>query len=303
MLRLAFASAIKNVHTGRKVTNTLLSLRSSPLHRLWPAASAFHTTKLLFTSTNFISKKELFSLEEVPETELRHKVFEFDNGDRYEGSAHDDQMYGWGVYLYSDGSKFEGLFRDGLRHTGQGVLKYVDGRVYDGAWAEGRWDGYGKLTYPTGETLEGDFKNGTIINGKGKKLYHNKSFYVGEILDGLRHGYGIMKLEIHTYEGYWRADKRHGHGKLIFPTGQTFEGEFRDNWILSGGGVFISNRTEPPRVLHEPPQEMRCRKVHLHRGDAFEGDWRQCKPEGVGRIVGANGHILQVTVISFRILS
>ena len=37
------------------------------------------------------------------------------------------------------------------------------------------------------------------------------------------------------YEGNWERDKRNGHGKLIYPDGTVFEGEFADDAPVTDG--------------------------------------------------------------------
>ena len=48
--------------------------------------------------------------------------------------------------------------------------------------------------------------------------------YEGELsLEGKRHGRGVMVWTIGSlYEGYWKTDKQHGRGRLIYGNGNSY---------------------------------------------------------------------------------
>lgn len=147
------------------------------------------------------------------------------------------------------------------------VIEFKNGDIYDGFTHNNRMHGQGTLVYSTGETLAGEFRAGAIYTGKGRRMHNAKhtTYYDGDILEGKMHGHGTHKTTAFTYTGGWQHGKRHGTGMLTFSNGQVFQGEFRDSWIVVGGGAFVSNRREPMNIydLHEPPPEMRCSKVRL----------------------------------------
>ena len=47
-----------------------------------------------------------------------------------------------GTYIYEDGSKYEGTFKDG-KIDGNGIFSYNDGDTYDGEWKNGKFNGNG----------------------------------------------------------------------------------------------------------------------------------------------------------------
>lgn len=47
-----------------------------------------------------------------------------------------DKKNGQGVYLWKNGSRYEGNFENDYRH-GYGEMKWQDGRVYKGKWLNG----------------------------------------------------------------------------------------------------------------------------------------------------------------------
>ena len=60
----------------------------------------------------------------------------------------------------SDGSKYDGEFKEDKRH-GTGTLTDPDGSIiYNGEWEKGKMHGNGILTAPNGNTYNGSFKEG-----------------------------------------------------------------------------------------------------------------------------------------------
>ena len=98
---------------------------------------------------------------------------------------------GYGTFIFDDGTKYVGEFKDGKRH-GQGTCTYgkgkLEGSKYIGEWKDGKKDGEGTYTFPSGNTYVGEFKDnlfhgqGTFIHTDGKiekGLWRNDEF-IGE---------------------------------------------------------------------------------------------------------------------------
>lgn len=99
-------------------------------------------------------------------------------------------MNGKGTYEWSNGNRYQGDFRDGLRH-GQGTLFEADGLVYVGQWEKG------------------------LKHGEGKEFWQ-KGFA------------GNHDSQV-VYEGQWKDGKKNGQGTLSNPDGATVKGLFKDN--------------------------------------------------------------------------
>ena len=69
------------------------------------------------------------------------------------------------MYKYSDGEKYEGFFKDGIR------------------------EGFGQYYYNNGDKYEGEFKNG-IKEGKGKIFFANGDRFEAEFINNIREGLG-----------------------------------------------------------------------------------------------------------------
>ncbi len=70
-----------------------------------------------------------------------------------------DCQDGIGTFIYSNGDKYEGEWRDGKMH-GNGKMVFANGDVYDGQWKDGKMDGEGTLTKADSSVQKGKWKNG-----------------------------------------------------------------------------------------------------------------------------------------------
>jgi hypothetical protein len=61
-------------------------------------------------------------------------------------------------YTYSDGSQYEGAWKNGPH--GMGIYLFADGSRYDGEWKNGKFDGKGIYYYHNGDVYKGEWKNG-----------------------------------------------------------------------------------------------------------------------------------------------
>lgn len=154
-------------------------------------------------------------------SELTGKVSFFcnSNGEREEftGEYKNGKPNGYGVNIFSNGSKYEGSLKDGNKH-GKGTYTFSDGTYYKGDWVndkengnaiytwksndteckfegvykDGKRNGSGKYSCDNGESFIGYYKDDLFI-GKGKLIYSDKSSYEGDFKDGLFDGIGISK--------------------------------------------------------------------------------------------------------------
>ncbi len=101
-------------------------------------------------------------------------VFVFVDGDRYEGDFKDGRFNGRGKYRTVDGDTYEGEFKDDA-FSGFGTYTYVDGRKYTGEFKDDEFNGHGTLSFPNGEKYVGEFEDdrfngrGTFFSADGKK--------------------------------------------------------------------------------------------------------------------------------------
>jgi hypothetical protein len=116
----------------------------------------------------------------------------------YTGQLHGGKPHGFGIHINSLGTRYEGQWRDGLRH-GRGSQRWGltserPGDQYQGDWSDGRRHGQG--------------------------TYHWS-------LNSPRAGY--------RYVGAWANDKMHGEGSYGAPDGSLVEGSFAENQLVGPG--------------------------------------------------------------------
>jgi hypothetical protein len=70
-------------------------------------------------------------------------------------------LNGYGSYLYKDGSKYTGTFKNGYPN-GYGTVEYTDGNKYEGQMKDGAFDGTGTL-YRDGLKITGNWQKGMYL--------------------------------------------------------------------------------------------------------------------------------------------
>ena len=112
-------------------------------------------------------------------------------GDRYIGTSTDEAMWdGYGIYLWPNGDKYIGGYKDG-EHHGDGAHFWSSGEMQSGQFKNGRLNGYGVNRWPDGEIQSGQYKDDKL-NGHGTSIWPNGDKYVGLYQNGLKHGHGIF---------------------------------------------------------------------------------------------------------------
>ncbi|XP_041857006.1 alsin-like isoform X2 [Melanotaenia boesemani] len=139
--------------------------------------------------------------------------------DSYQGQWREGKIHGFGKYKYSSGEVYEGCFSDGLRHgygmLSSGKLARTSSSVFIGHWVHDKKTGYGVYDDIT----------------RGEK-------YMGLWLDDQRHGSAAVVTQYGVYyEGTFRENKMNGPGLLVSEDDTFFQGEFSDEWTVSGKGV------------------------------------------------------------------
>ena len=115
-----------------------------------------------------------------------------------------DCINGKGTYLYSDGTKYKGNWKNGKEH-GYGVLNYHNDAKFSGYFVEGKRNG-----------------EGTAIDAAGNR-------YNGQWKNDKEDGFGMLHCTDGTkYEGEWKEGKEHGKGKIVYPDGTILHGQWVD---------------------------------------------------------------------------
>ncbi|XP_052172989.1 phosphatidylinositol 4-phosphate 5-kinase 9-like [Diospyros lotus] len=181
------------------------------------------------------------------------------NGESYSGSLLGNVPEGSGKYVWSDGCKYEGEWRRGMRH-GYGKLQWPTGAVYEGEFSggymqgtgtyirpdnmtyKGRWrlslkHGLGYQVYPSGDIFEGAWIQGTP-EGPGKYTWANGNVYLGNMKGGEMSSKGTLTWKNgDTYEGSWLNGMMHGFGVYTWSDGGCYVGTWTRG-LKDGKGAF-----------------------------------------------------------------
>ena len=132
------------------------------------------------------------------------------DGTTYEGNWYKNQPHGKGKEIFIDGSKFEGIFENGLKKKGKFI--WTDGSYYDGEIKNNYFEGFGIFKWKEGRMYKGTWKNGKM-NGKGIMTYIDGAKYEGEFVEGKREGKGNYFWNNNKYyKGNWKKGKQDGDG-------------------------------------------------------------------------------------------
>ena len=127
-------------------------------------------------------------------------IFQFKNGDIYEGDWSDGHFDGKGIFTYAKPkspedevcfAQFKGTYKAGRRS--EGTLIYANGDIFQGTFNEEGMKDCGVQKYSNGDEFAGDFKNGARWQGVMK--FATGEEYSGEWQNGLFHGAGKIKYE------------------------------------------------------------------------------------------------------------
>ena len=124
------------------------------------------------------------------------------------------------------------------KRCGVGQTFYSNGSVEQGTYYENEFSGWNKFIDNQGIIYVGLFTQ-SKLNGKGLRYNQEiNNIYKGDFFNGLRHGKGKDYRNGLKYEGDFNMDKKCGKGKILFESGDTYEGEFSNN-KFNGYGHYI----------------------------------------------------------------
>lgn len=162
----------------------------------------------------------------------------FSNGDRYEGTVHENIIDGIGSYNFANGNWYEGEFVNG-KMNGLGVFQFKKGDRFEGEFYDGKIYGDGTM-YLVGDkgtvTVTGFWPKDGSFPKEASILFENGDLYEGPLNNG-----------VPTQEGAWisgeerqqRLDKVNGSAlhkanKLYKKHRETI------NWCLTGMSAVVT---------------------------------------------------------------
>ncbi len=231
-----------------------------------------------------------------------------------------DCKNGYGVFLYSDSSRYEGLWKDGKREgTGKVTISSKDqdqiiggmfiddmphGKIlwtvknkdgseekYEGGLVNWKFHGHGTFVYRNGDTYEGEWKNDKR-SGNGTLVKKDGGTYIGEWGNDSPNGKGkYIDKNGNTYDGNFRNGKRNGIGRQSFIDGTIYIGDFKNGEITGIGNMnFPSNDKYEGEFLRA---EYNGKGTYYYsNGQKYIGFWKGGKEHGQGILYDAEDNIV-----------
>jgi hypothetical protein len=214
----------------------------------------------------------------------------------YIGQFKSGKKSGKGIFNFNNGNSYVGGFKSGKK-SGKGIFNFNNGDSYVGEFKSGKKSGEGKYTFSNGTVRVGNWKDGHL-HGHGT-CTTDVSTYVGEWKVGKMHGHGTMKFpktsafKSATYDGNWANNNRSGQGTYIYDYGQ-YIGEWKNNLthgkevmkLVNGqtlDGIWESNRIVSGTIgkytgLINPPATLKCASYELLFGTIEVCEFKQGAP-------------------------
>jgi serine/threonine protein kinase len=137
--------------------------------------------------------------------------------------------------LYTDGSRYEGQIKGGLRH-GRGRIYFQSGGRYEGDWINGKIQGHGQLYTPDGRLAYDGQWTDEKFHGKGHLWADSAD--LDEAASVNYRDFSNLEAILCEYEGFFTSDAKDGFGVCKFLDGSRFEGNFKEDRI-EGYGKFV----------------------------------------------------------------
>ena len=204
-------------------------------------------------------------------------VYNWTNGDTYDGNWENNDKSGYGVYTGSWG-KYEGNYKNDRRY-GYGKETLKNGEIYEGFWLDEK-TGNDITKTQNGVSVKGVIADGKFIPNAGGSTINKSNFvtreygngtYEGEYSGNLRHGYGIYRWSSGArYEGYWVNDLRCGQGKFFWTDGSRYEGNWQND-KMNGYGIYYS--ANGSRYEGEWKDDNKTCGKQIYSWGSYEGEW------------------------------
>lgn len=145
---------------------------------------------------------------------------------------------------FSDGSYQGEIDKKGKKH-GKGIYVWHDGSTYEGDFRNDSRHGNGYFKWSNGESYKGDYFEDSRT-GEGLYRWPDESYYEGSFLRGKRHGVGIFhSTDGAVYEGDWFDDMQHGEGTLTNANKKIVRAVWRNGKIITQPSILPESAAKP----------------------------------------------------------
>lgn len=209
--------------------------------------------------------------------------------------------YGKEFWKKKDKLKYEGEWKDGMKH-GKGTSYSGGGHVeYEGEWKENTYHGKGTLYHYNGKNsydkFEGEFINGKATN-HGTMIWSDGFKYEGDWKDSdkfcywnnkQRHGSGVMYYpDGAKYEGQWEVNDRTGFGIMYYASGAKYKGQWHRG-LRHGSGVYTASDGAIFKGEWGADVMWGQGTADYADGSKYVGHWNNGKRDGQGTYTYADG--------------
>ena len=221
----------------------------------------------------------------------------FANGDIYEGQWFLDKRQGYGVTTYAMNKGLYKQYRGGWLNNKEhfyGEYIMLDGTKWTGMFEDGLLNGPGTIVKASGRVKHVIWKNGTLdlqTNKFTRWLWHSMQGtygYVGDLKEGLPDGFGVYHYDDGSvYEGHFKDGKYEGTGRLVDRLGNEYIGDFK-NGMLNGKCAIKSSDW---LYIGECVDDKMHGEGELHiKFYCYNGTFEENQPKGEGYVTGISGN-------------
>ncbi len=153
------------------------------------------------------------------------------------GCVKGDCYNGYGVYNYANGNRYEGNFKDGSP-DGKGILSFANGSKYLGHWEQNWRQGEGRLVFIEGHEYFGNFRRNQF-HGQGVMRFANGDMYDGNWEYNQPEGFGVYSFHTGSrYEGNHHQGRFDGQGTMFYADGSKYIGGWKTGRKYGEGTFF-----------------------------------------------------------------
>lgn len=92
----------------------------------------------------------------------KYGYYVWENGDRFAGFFKNGKRY-LGTYTFADGNKYSGMFNEAGQYHGTGRFFFSDGSYYGGEWKNGKYEGVGYFHDAEKKRRMGEWSEGVLV--------------------------------------------------------------------------------------------------------------------------------------------
>lgn len=156
-------------------------------------------------------------------------------------------------------------------------------------------NGLHSIVYRNGDSYSGEFRN-SKAHGRGTFNYNLTDTEFADSCQNSQFRSRLIRAQS-NYTGQFSNSSISGYGRLIFPNGDVYSGDFVNN-IISGRGSFRSASTNSEYIGDWSNGQFNgFGLLYYANGDVYEGNWICGKQSGRGEMTYHNGDIFRGTLI------